>query len=120
MNAEQAFKIVRELQVADYHTAGQDYFEARVKQLEENGWRLAIQPFRVDVLKSRTGYTLKHPRKQWRTIAYWYHPELRERVFYWNNENHTKAEAFDHAKQRPAPARFYQYRTFNVDNNKPV
>lgn len=100
---EQVHAIVEELRTADYSKVGDTFFLSRVNRLAAAGWVLGTLAYRHKVYKGRKGYPLRHPKNEWRNIAYFFHVPTKVRVFYWDNDGMSKRHANDLALRQPAP-----------------
>lgn len=103
LTPKQVHDVVQELRGADYSKVGDTFFLSRVNRLAAAGWVLGILPYRNKVHKGRKGYPLRHPRYEWRNIAYFFNLALKTRVFYWDNDGNSKQHANDLAMRQPAP-----------------
>lgn len=103
LTPEQVHGIVEELRGADYNKVGDVFFSERVKRLEAAGWVLGIYAYSHKVFRGRRGNLLRHPKYEWRNVAYFFNAPTNWRVFYWDNDGYSKRHAQDLALRQPAP-----------------
>jgi len=104
LTPSQVHAIAIELCNADYHKEGQEFFDSRIKRLEDAGWKLGIKAFSTKHFRGKRGHLLRKPRNEWRNICHFHNAATGVRVFYWNNWASSKAEAVNRAKDCPPPS----------------
>lgn len=106
MNAKEAFDYVAKMRQRKAHEITVVQSTRDVETLKAGGWKLGIVAQQVSAKKAT--------RTTWRNIAYFFNPETKMRVFYWENDGRSKKHAQQTAYSHPVPAGFEHFTTVSA------